>query len=93
MAHDKGWHPNSWESFYIQAYQQNGVLIDEQSRYDHKLFTIKQNTPHNRAHDLGMPKDTTYIYGHESTSSMLIPTQYITSRRTGYVFLIILLLR
>jgi len=75
--HDKGWHLNFWESFYIQAYQQNGVIIDEQSAYDHQLFTIKQDTPYNRAHERGMPKDTTCIQGHKRTSSRLIPTQYI----------------
>jgi hypothetical protein len=91
--HNKGWHLNFWESFYIQAYPQSRVLTDEQSAYDHQLFTIKQDTPHNRAHELGMPKDTTYIYGHKRTSSRLIPAQYITSRHKGYVFLIILLLR
>jgi len=92
--HDKGWHLNFCESFYLQAYPQNGVLIDEQSAYDlHQLFTTKQDTPHNKAHELGMPKDTTYVYGHMRTSRRLIPAQYITSRHTGYVFLIILLLR
>jgi hypothetical protein len=62
-THEKGLHLNFWESFYIQAFQQNGVLIDEESVYDHQLFTITQDTPHNRTHDLGMPKDIlTCIY-------------------------------
>jgi hypothetical protein len=54
--YEKGWHLNFWESFYIQAYQQNGILIGEQSAYNlHKVFTITQDTPHYRAQE--MPKD------------------------------------
>jgi len=58
--HYKEWNLKFWESFYIQASPHNGVLTDEQNAYDfHQRFTITQDTPHNRAHELGMPKDTT----------------------------------
>jgi len=46
--HNKVRHLNFWESFYIQTYQQNWVLIDEKIAYYRLLFTIKQDTPHKR---------------------------------------------